>query len=329
MCCRKIDLCAYFMLQEANKICCAKTKSNPIDTQNKITYNNIEVRIMMDYSKYPDGNRFYSGAERKKSILVSDKPYLIKFQKNSRDGLRYNHVSEYLGSHIFSMLGIETQETFLGVYDGENIVAICDFLGEDEVFVPFNGVGDSSLEQDKEKYQYSYEDIIGMLQENIKLTDVQQTIELFWDMFIIDALIANFDRHGSNWGFIKKDNKYRLSPIFDNGSSLFPQLNTDEKIEAVLRDQDEINRRIYQFPTSQVKYKGKKSSYYEIISSLAFEECNKALVRITERIDFEKINKLIDLIDCISEKRKEFYKTILKQRYEKILLESYKKLKKI
>lgn len=243
--------------------------------------------------------------------------------------MRYNHVSEYLGSHIFSMLGIETQETFLGVYDGENIVAICDFLGEDEVFVPFNGVGDSSLEQDKEKYQYSYEDIIGMLQENIKLTDVQQTIELFWDMFIIDALIANFDRHGSNWGFIKKDNKYRLSPIFDNGSSLFPQLNTDEKIEAVLRDQDEINRRIYQFPTSQVKYKGKKSSYYEIISSLAFEECNKALVRITERIDFEKINKLIDLIDCISEKRKEFYKTILKQRYEKILLESYKKLKKI
>lgn len=284
---------------------------------------------MIDYTKYPDGDRFYSGAERKKSIMINGNAYLVKFQKNSREGLRFNHVSEYLGSHIFAMLGIETQETNLGLYNGENIVAIKDFLEEDETFVPFNGVGDSSLEQDKEKYQYTYDDIIEMLKDNMKLTDVEQTIDLFWDMFIIDALIANFDRHGSNWGFIKKDNKYRLSPIFDNGSSLFPQLNTDEKIDAVLNDQSEIDQRIYKFPTSQVKYHGKKSSYYEVISSLEFEECNRALVRITERVDLNKINKLIDSIEVISEKRKEFYKTILKQRFEKILLESYNKLKSI
>lgn len=281
---------------------------------------------MKDYSKYPDGNRFYSGAERKKSILIDEKPYLVKFQKNSREGLRFNHVSEYLGSHIFSLLGIETQETFLGIYKGENVVVIQDFLGEDEIFVPFNGVGDSSLEQDKEKYQYSYEDIIEMLQVNVKLTDVHQTIDLFWDMFIVDAFIANFDRHGSNWGFIKKDNMYRLAPVFDNGSSLFPQLNSDEKIDAVLGSQEEIDKRIYKFPTSQVKYMGKKSSYYEIISSLAFEECNKALVRIVKRIDLEKINRLIDTVENISEKRRAFYKTILEQRYEKILLNAYNKL---
>ena len=76
-----------------------------------------------------------------------------------------------------------------------------------------------------------------------------------------------------------------------------------------------------------MKYHGKKSSYYEIISSLEFEECNRALVRITERVDLNKMNKLIDSIEAISEKRKEFYKTILKQRFEKILLESYNKLK--
>ena len=282
---------------------------------------------MKDYSRYPDGNRYYSGAERKKSILISDKPYLVKFQKNSREGLRFNHVSEYLGSHIFALLGIDTQETFLGKYKNEDVVVIQDFLGEDEVFIPFNGVGDSSLEQDKEKYQYSYEDIIAMLQDNVKLTDVEQTIDLFWDMFIIDALIANFDRHGSNWGFIKKDNKYRLSPVFDNGSSLFPQLNTDEKIQKILENEYEINRRIYEFPTSQVQYNGQKSSYYAIISSLAFEECNHALVRIVQRVDLDKINKLIDTVENISEIREEFYKTIIKQRYEKILLEPYNRLR--
>ena len=311
-----------------NKKCNSiKTNNNPIDTIAADEYNIVEVINVMDYSRYPDGNRYYSGAERKKSILISGRFYLVKFQKNSREGLRFNHVSEYLGSHIFSLLGIETQETLLGTYNGENVVVIQDFLGEDEVFVPFNGVGDSSLEQDKEKYQYSYEDITGMLQDNIKLTDVEQTIDLFWDMFIVDAFIANFDRHGSNWGFIKKDNKYRLSPVFDNGSSLFPQLNTDEKIESVLKKQEEIDMRIFRFPTSQIKYNGKKSSYYEIISSLAFEECNNALVRIVERVELDKINKLIDSVENISEKRKEFYKIILKQRYEKILLESYNRLK--
>ena len=35
-------------------------------------------------------------------------------------------------------------------------------------------LGDSSLERDKEKYQYSYEDIIEMLQANVKLTDVHK-----------------------------------------------------------------------------------------------------------------------------------------------------------
>ena len=281
---------------------------------------------MIDYSKYPDGGRFYSGAERKKSIIINGNAYLVKFQKNSREGLRFNHISEFLGSHIFSFLGLEAQETQLGLYNEENVVVIKDFLGEDEVFVPFNGVGDSSLEQNKEKYQYSYEDIIKMLKENVKLTDVEQTMEQFWDMFVVDALIANFDRHGSNWGFIKKNNQYRLSPVFDNGSGLFPQLNTDEKIAAVLNDQKEIEQRIYKFPTSQIKYQGKKSSYYEIISSLAFEECNKALARIAEKVDLKKMNKLIDTVEGISDIRKEFYKTILEQRFEKILLESYNKL---
>ena len=281
---------------------------------------------MVDYSKYPIGNRYYSGAERKKSIIINGNPYIIKFQKNSREGLRFNHVSEYIGSHIFSMLGIETQETFLGTYYGENVVVIKDFLSKGEVFVPFNGVGDSSLEHDKEKYQYTYNDIEDMLNENVKLTNVLKTIELFWDMFIVDALIANFDRHGSNWGFIKKDNIYRISPVFDNGSCLFPPLNSDELILDVLNIQTEIDRRIFQFPTSQIKHNGKKSSYYEIISSLEFPHCNDALKRINDKIDLDRIDSLVDSIESTSDIRKEFYKIILKKRYERIILDSYIRL---
>ena len=63
-----------------------------------------------------------------------------------------------------------------------------------------------------------------------------------------------------------------------------------------------------------------------VIGIGAFEECNKALVRMTEKADLKKINKLIDTVEGISDIRREFYKTILKQRYEKILMESYNKL---
>ena len=46
-----------------------------------------------------------------------------------------------------------------------------------------------------------------------------------------------------------------------------------------------------------------------------------------DEYDQEVADQLIDSVENISEKRKEFYKTILKQRYEKILLKSYHELK--
>lgn len=71
----------------------------------------------------------------------------------------------------------------------------------------------------------------------------------------------------------------------------------DEKIEIVLKNQEEIDMRIYKFLISQVKHKGKKSSYCEIISSLAFEEYNNALIRLVEGINFDMICRLIDSIE--------------------------------
>ena len=141
-------------------------------------------------------------------------------------------------------------------------------------------------------------------------------------MYIVDALIGNFDRHGGNWGFLKKDNKYTLAPIFDNGSCLFPQLVNDDEIKLILNDPLEIDKRVYKFPTSQIKLNNSKSSYFDVISSLKFEECNKALKKIYRRIDLEKINSLIDSID-VSSIHKEFYKIMLKTRYEKIIKYSY------
>ena len=281
---------------------------------------------MRDYSMYEKTPVMFSGAEKKFEITIEGHRYIVKFQKNSEVGLIFNHVSEYLGSHIFQSIGIPVQETFLGTYDGKNVVVMKNFLEPEDALVAFNGVGESSLERDKELYQYTYEDITAMLRENMKSTNVEETIDRFWDMFIVDALIGNFDRHGGNWGFIKRDNKYRIAPVYDNGSSLYPKLNTDDKLEAVLASENEINERIYKFPTSHIKVKNRKSSYFEVINSLQFEACNDALKRIAPRIDLERINAIIDEIEGISEVRKHFYKVMLQQRYEKILMCAYRQL---
>ena len=282
---------------------------------------------MIDFSNYKKTNTFYSGSERKFGIDVNGFEYMLKFQKHTNFGLRNNHISEYLGSHIFELLGVNVQDTFLGYYNGEEVVACKNFIDKEFQFVPFNDVGESSLEQDKDAYQYSYDDIMKMLKDNVKLTNVGETIDLFWEMYVVDALVGNFDRHGANWGFLKKDNKYMLAPIFDNGSCLYPNLIDENQMTMIMESAEETNQRIYKYPTSQVQLNGQKSSYYEVINSLAFPECNKALERIYKRYSQEKINLLIDETPFLSDIQRSFYKYIIKNRFEKILKSAYCKLK--
>lgn len=282
---------------------------------------------MRDLTMYTlDKNVFFSGAERKEQMIIDGEKYIVKFQKNTDIGLVFNHVSEYLGSNIFELVKIPVQKTFLAIYNGCNVVAMKNFIGKGETLVPFNGVGESSLERDKDIYRYSYEDIQNMLIENVKLTNVTESINRFWDMFIIDALNGNFDRHGGNWGFIKRNDKYYMAPVYDNASSMYPRLNTDERLKEVLSSQEEINKRIFNFPTSHIKMGHNKSSYFEVINSLKFEECNKALIRMYNKIDLNKIYELIDTIEGITATRLNFYKIMYLERYNKIIKSSYDKL---
>ena len=165
-----------------------------------------------------------------------------------------------------------------------------------------------------------------MLRDNSKLTNVKETIAMFWRLYIMDALLGNFDRHGANWGFIKENNRYTLAPIFDNGSCLFPNLVDESEMMEIIESEEETDKRIYRFPTSQVRLNGKKSSYYEVISSLQYEECNEALRYVMQKLDMTKVEKLIDDTPLISDVQKTFYKHMLTARYNKILLASLEKL---
>ncbi len=283
---------------------------------------------MIDFSNCKKTGTYYGGSERKFGIIYNGYEYMLKFQKYNNFGQKiYNHISEYLGSHIYESLGYNVQHTVLGYYKGEEIVACKNFISDAFLFVPFNDIGESTLENDKDTYQYTYEDIMKMLIDNSKLTNVSQTIKLFWEMYVIDAIIGNFDRHGGNWGFLKKNNQYILSPIFDNGSCLFPQMVSEDIMIDIMNSEEETNKRIYTFPTSQIKLHNKKSSYFEVINSLEFKECNEAVIKIYELYEEDKINNIIDNTPLISKVHKEFYKYITHQRFDKIIRNAYLKLK--
>lgn len=143
-----------------------------------------------NFDKYPLRKRYYGGSERKVGLLIEGMPYMLKFRKRTPFGFQYNTVSEYLGSHIYQSIGIPCQDTALGTYHNEEAVACKDFMTDGFQFVPFNDVGESTIEEDKDLYLYTYDDIMRLLILNKKLTEVEESISSFFDIYIVDALIG-------------------------------------------------------------------------------------------------------------------------------------------
>ena len=280
----------------------------------------------MDYTKYKRNNKIYSGAEKKIGITINNQDYIVKFQKTERFGKRNNHISEYIGCRIFELMGFNVQETYLGTYDGEEVVVIKDFVEKGQQFVAFNDVGESSIDEDKERYQYSYDDIVEILKLNNKLSNQNETVSQFWKLYVMDALLGNFDRHGGNWGFIKENNKYRLAPVFDNGSCLFPKLTDESDMLNIIESEEETSKRIYKFPTSQILLNNKKSSYYDVINSLKYKECNEALKYVYEKFNLSEVNELLFSTKFVSNTQHAFYHHMIMNRFNKIIKESYERL---
>lgn len=75
-----------------------------------------------------------------------------------------------------------------------------------------------------------------------------------------------------------------------------------------------------------MRINNEKINPYKFINSLKNVDCNEALLRMVPKIDFNKINKIIDETPYISDIRKKFYKTIIKMCYDEILIPAFNKL---
>ena len=292
---------------------------------------------MIDFTNLPVRNKTYAGANGSKiSVLYNNELYMLKFPAvpaiNKEMSYANGCISEYLGCHIFEIIGIPVQKTMLGTYTKngkQKIVVACkDFTAGGLVLQDFASLKNTIIDSAHNGYGTELSDIVKTLEEQTAI-DPRLLTNWFWDMFIVDALIGNWDRHNGNWGFLynPETDKISLAPIYDCGSCLFPQADA-EIMRKTLNDPAELEIRIFERPFSGIKINGQKIQYFKFISSLENKDCNKALKRILPRIDINKIYRIVDETPFISDLQREFYKTMLRERKERILDFSYQNLRK-
>ncbi|WP_405352643.1 HipA domain-containing protein [Ruminococcus sp.] len=277
--------------------------------------------------------RAYNGANGKKiAIQYKGKAYMLKFPpsaENKLTDLSYTNscISEHIGSNIFNMVGIEAQKTILGTYlvNGKTkVVCACeDFTADGSLFYDFCSIKNTIIDSEHNGNGTELSDILESI-EMQEFVNPNVLLEHFWNVFIVDTFLGNFDRHNGNWGFLvnRITNKCRIAPVFDCGSCLLPQAD-ESTMKSVLENENELNARIFNFPTSAIKKNNKKINYYDFLKSMENEDCNKALLRIVPRIDINRIYDFIDSIPCISELQNSFYKRYISARFNKILLPVY------
>ena len=277
--------------------------------------------------------RAYNGANGSKIAVSYDgEIYMLKFPPSGEGKpteLSYTNscISEHIASSIFNMLGIPALETVLGTYTvkgkTKTVCACKDFSTGGKRLFDFCSIKNTILDSNSNGSGTELNDIMDTIdrQQYVSPTALRA---YFWDMFIADALLGKFDRHNGNWGFLYDDNsgETEIAPVFDCGSCLLPQ--ADEKVmRKVLSEESELHARVYQFPTSAIRLRGRKINYYDFLNSGENEDCNDALLRIVPRIDMEKIAQFIDRVEGITELQKQFYQRYLASRYDLIIRPAY------
>ena len=218
--------------------------------ENFIDFTNCQIDFLSNYE----------GSDQKRGIIYKGKRYMLKFSDRidtaHRTDLHTSYsnsiYSEYICCHIVESLGYPVQNTLLGFISGKTregeavnipVVACENFIPNNYELKEFKKIASDLLINKPKKIPMIEEiyDILGV--DNLYFSGKfrERALERYWDTFIIDALLGNFDRHGNNWGYLieKNTKQIQFAPIYDCGSCLYPQLNENQLLN-IISDENEI-----------------------------------------------------------------------------------------
>ena len=269
--------------------------------------------FLIDLTNSVDNNKLYGGnAGFKRGITIDDSNWIIKFPqetngfKNVDISFTTSPLSEYIGSHIYQILGYKTQDTKLGFYHNEKysrtqIVVICkDFTNEYTKLVDYESIKNNYSDDLQEKiiaikntlnkgnsldaHSVPIEEVMLQFEENEIFKNNSYVKEHFWDMLVIDCIINNNDRNKNNWGLLYniKTDKYDIAPIYDNGAS-FVSKHSDEKLANIMSSEAKMNNSVlngmcyYSFDGEAVNF---KNFFKKLRESNVDKDLNDAIKRV-------------------------------------------------
>ena len=313
----------------------------------------MEIKDLTYYEKDTFG--FYGGnAGQKYGILIDGEKWIVKFPESTRSfpgrdklnvhlpSYTLSPESEYIGSHIYELLGIPVHQTMLGFRDDKIVVACKDFTTPTSKLIEFKAIKNtinednfvSHIESNHSGGGGCINDVLYTIENAPLLKGSQIVKERFWDMFVVDAFIKNNDRNNGNWGILQSiDGSYKLAPVYDNGNCLFNKRN-DSVAERRIENENLIKEDVVGTNVSFYKdIEGHSLKPMKMIQGMEIPDLNDAVIRLTKKINITDIQYLINDIPesafgktVISINQKQLYCKALTFAYENVLLPTYYKL---
>ena len=312
-----------------------------------------EVCMITDFSNYADSGILYGGhAGDKDGVIYNNENWILKYPKSTFD-LKGNveipytttPLSEFIGSHIYKLIGIEVQDTELGIINNKIVVACKDFRKDGEDLIDYNHIKNKHSEEIEKQLQKmtistpssttsNIDELQIIMKNNPYFIQFPDLIDRFWDMFVVDSLIGNNDRNEGNWGLLINRNtkEIRIAPVYDNGAA-FNTKSSDLQLLKIINDERLLKDSIYNNSICAFDKEGKKINPLKFIEKLENSDLNAAVLRIVPQIDINKIYELIDSIPTeykgikvMSNIQKDFYKKTIEYRLNNVLIPTYNKL---
>ena len=157
----------------------------------------------------------------------------------------------------------------------------------------------------------------------------EKQFEHFLGIMVFDALIGETDRHEENWGLIKENNLYRLSPIYDSGCNLLRELKNKENARKIYDGIIDFDNYILKSKTCIYKENLKtKYKHFELIEELynEYPDIITNEIKNLRKLSNKNIEKIVNKLpeNIIEEQHKEFIKKYLIKR-KNILLKIIEK----
>ena len=273
----------------------------------------------------------YSGANGKKlAIFLDGERWFVKLpprstRPNAPRSYRNSCITEYIGCKAFECAGVPVQETRLGTITihGERRIAVAcrDFTEPGIILGDFIGVKNSAIDSSRSGHDTELDSVLEAI-EMQDLVDPAELTERFWDMFVVDSLIANNDRHNGNWGILTSDTSASIAPVFDCGGCLVPDLD-DTTMRAVLGEERQILSYALAKPNTAIKLNGRHRSYAEFFELCDDHNLDEALLRIVPSIDTQALFSHIDAISILSDTQRQFYNAVLESRMSNLVIPAY------